>query len=378
MSYCRICSIFFLFVFLVFFISSLSADPFYSGEIALYSSRTGKLITNLSYSVEVNSSDTPEDYLLTIGNKAGIKGDKGEKLSLWVFGRKIDAQQFAKRNSSTEVDDIYLFDSFCQSSKVRFTIPSARRIENIAVIPFDVNDADPGAKIDLVCTVYIAAHKKKKIIINDEAQLKIDFVLPSQTVRDKEGKLIVLDVDKNVNSTTPLTPEEIEEQKQFKEDSIQKAKIKQLHVFISEVNNEMTGLNTRIDNLLESKTYEMSQVDSLENLANVLKKKVDFQEQGNIALFPSDESLVNSFTDFSSKYSETIKKIGELKIPPAKRNWLMILAIAAVAMFAIMFILQIWNLLKSKRQQLKMKKEMFKVNKKSELDNLDDDDLGKI
>lgn len=374
MNHYRINS-FIYFLLLAFNITPLLAnEPLCSQEVALYSSRTGKLITTLSYSIELNSSGSPEDYLLTIENKADSKGDK---LSLWIFNKKIDAQEFANRNSSMEVGDIHYFNPFYRNSDAKFTISNARRIEKQTVIPFDVF-ASLGSKVELACTFYIATHKKKKTIINDEAQCKIQFVLPQRIIRDGEGKIVTLQVDKNVDSAVPLTPEELEIKRLAQEDSIQEAKIKHLHVFISDVNKEMAILNITIDSLLENNAYEKNLIDSIESVVNILKKKVDFQEMGNISLFPDDESLMNDFTKFSSDHSDTIKKLEELKIPPEKRNWLMIIAIAGVVMFAGMFVLQIWNQIKAKSQQLKAKKEILKANKKSQLDNLDDDELDKI
>lgn len=349
-------------------------EPLCLREVALYSSRTGKLITSLSYSIEVNTSEGSENYILTIENKAGANG---EKLSFWIFNKKMNAQEFAHRNSPMEVDDILYFNPFCRNSEAKFVIPSARKIEKQAVIPFDVY-ADLGSKVELLCVFYIATHKKKKTIINDEAQCKIEFVLPKKIVRDEMGRIVTLEVDKNLDLAVPLTPEELEKKRQLQEDSIQQVKIQQLHVFISEVNKEMASLNITVNSLLKDNVYEKHQVDSIENLVNTLKKKVDLQEMGNVNLFPYDESLMNHFTKFSSEYSDTIKKIEELKIPPEKRNWLMIIAIAAVVMFAGMFILQIWNQIKAKSQQLKMKREMKKEVKRSRLDNLNDDELDKI
>lgn len=374
MNYYRISS-FVLFLLLTLNIVSISAnEPLYSQEVALYSSRTGKLITTLSYSIEVNSSENPENYILRIENKADASG---EKLSLWIFSRKIDAQEFAERNSPMEVDDIRIFDTFCSSSEVQFTIPNVRKIEKQATILFDV-DAKLGSKVELICNLYIASHKKKKTIINDEARLKIEFVLPKRIVRDEEGNIITLEVDKSVGSAVPLTPEEIEAKRLAQEDSIQQAKIKQLHTFISDANEKIANINITIDSLYQNKIRGKSQIDSIESSVNALKKKVDFHEMGNIGLFAYDESLMNSFTDFSSKYSDTIKKIEELKVGPEKKNWLMICAIVAMVMFAGMFLLQIWNQIKSKGQQLRTKKQMKKLNKQSDLDNLDDNELGKI
>lgn len=368
-------NLFVFFLFLILNVGPLSANkPLNSQEVALYSSRTGKLITTLNYSVEVNPSESPENYLLTIENKTE---DSGDKLSLWIFNKKIDAQEFTERNSHMKVDDILYFNPFCRNSKANFVIPTARKIERHTVISFDV-DANFGSKVELLCVIYIASHKKKETIIYDEAQCKIEFILPKKIIRDEDGKIVTLEIDKDVNPKVPLTPEEIEKQKQMQEDSIQQAKIKKLHVFISEVNKEMTRVNTIIDTLLQNKTYDKHQVDSIENLLNTLRKRVDFQEMGNINLFPYNEELMDEFTKFSSEYSVTVKKIEELKIPPEKKNWFMIAAIGAMVMFAGMFIMQIWNQIKSKRQQLKMKKEMKKANKQSQLDNLNDNELGKI
>lgn len=357
-----------------------ASEPFFSGEEKLYSSRTGKLITNLNFSVEMNPSESPENYLLTIGNKAGITGEDGAKLSLWIFNKKLDAKTFAKRNSSIEVKDIHLFDPFCKNKEAKFSISNARRIENIAIIPFDV-DAGPGSEVELLCTIYIASQKKKKNVIEDEGQVKIRFTLPHQIIREKDkgGEMITLTVDKDLNPVVELTPEEVEEERIMKEDSILQAKIKYLDFFISEKNKEIEDLYTLIDSLIQSRAYEKSKIDSLENLVYVLKKKVDLQEMGNVALFPNDEGLMNKFTEFSSKYTETTRKIEELKTPPAKKNWLMILGVASMVVMVVgMFILQIWNQIKTKIDQRKTKKEAEETTKKAELDSLNSGDLDKI
>lgn len=374
MSYYQTNSFVFFLLFALNIVSLSANEPLHSQEVALYSSRTGKLITTISYSVEVNTSESPENYILRIENKADASE---EKLLLWIFGRKIDAQEFASRNSPIEVDDIRLFDSFCHSSEVKFTIPNIRKIEKQSLIPFDVN-AQLGSKIEMTCNLYIASHKKKKTIINDEAKLKIEFILPKQIVRDDDGNIITLEVDKSLGPTVPLTPEEVEEKRLAQEDSIQQVKMKQLHTFISKANEDIVIINTSIDSLLQNKIYEKSQIDSIENSVNALKKKVDFHEMGSVALLAYDESLMNSFADFSSKHTDTTRKIEELKAGPEKRNWLMIFAIGAMVMFAGTFIFQIWNQIKSKRQQLKTKKELLKINKQTELDSLDDNELGKI
>lgn len=369
-----------LFLFSIWSFMFLHAEPFFTGEEKLYSSRTGKLITTLNFSVEVNPSERSENYLLTIGNKAGITGEDGAKLSLWIFNKKMDAKTFANKNSNIDVNDIHLFDPFSSNRNVKFSISNARKIENIAVIPFDVN-AGPGDKVELICSIYIASQKKKKTIIEDEAQVKISFDLPYQIVREsgRGGEVVTLEIDKDLNPVAELTPEELEEEKQMREDSIMQAKIQQLDFFISEKNKEIDELYVVIDSLVQGKVYDKTKIDSLENLVNILKKKVDLQEMGNVSLFPNDEVLVNKFTEFSSRYSEIIRKIEELKTPPAKKNWLMIIGVASmIVMFASMLILQIWNQVKSKRQQRKMKKEMEEANKKAKLDSLNSGDLGKI
>ncbi len=377
MNRSRIILLFFLLVWSFFL---LHAEPLFSSEENLYSSRTGKLVTTLNFSIGLNPSKSSENFLLTIGNKAGITGEKGTKLSLWIFNRKTDAKTFGRRNSSVSVDDIQIFSPFCENRNVIFSITNARKIENITTIPFDIN-ANPGSKVELVCNIYIASLKKKKTIIEDEVQVKIEFTMPHQIVRDIDGErdVVTLEVDRDVNPNVELTPEELEEQRVMKEDSLLQAKIQQLNLFISEKNKEIQLLYSIIDSLIQSETYVKSEVDSLENLIHILKKKVDFQEQGNITVLPNDEELMNKFTEFSSIYSETTRMIEELKTPPAKKNWLMIIGVVVMAvMFAGMFILQIWNQIKAKKMQRKQKKEMEEANKKAKLESLDSDDLGKI
>ena len=377
MNRLRLALLFFLPIYSFTFLNA--AEPFFSGEEKLYSSRTGKLITTLNFSIEVNASESPENYLLTIGNKSGITGEGGTKLSLWIFNKMTDAKTFAKNNSSIDVNNIHLFDSFCKNAEAKFSIFNARKIENIAVIPFDVN-GDPGSRIELMCNIYIASHKKSRTTIDDEARIKIVFTLPHLVIRGngKVREIITLEVDHGLNSATALTPEELEKAKRIREDSTLLAKIRQLDLFISEKNTEIEILYAAIDSLLLNKIHEKRKTDSLENLVNVLKKKVDLQEMGNVTLFPNNDGLMNKFTEFSSKYSEITKKIDELKKPPAQKNFMVIGIVSMLIIFTSMFILQIWNQIKSKRQQRKHKKEMEEASKKAQLDSLDNNDLDKI
>ena len=358
---------------LLCFTNALADEPFFTKEESLYSYRTGTYLTDLVFSVS-SQSDNPDEYVLSISN-----AKSSNTKSIWIFGQRMSAELLIKSDPSIKVKDIDEFSVFCENRDVRFKLAKWGKIKTSLKVPF-FTTASEGDKIKLRLRFYISSQDKKKTIIEDEANVRFEFSLPSQAGEsaDKQTEQITtLPLDLSPGSVSP-TPEEIEAKAKQKEDSLKQVKIKELDFFISKKNAE---INAIYQTVVSNEKIEKDKLDSFVTTVTELKKKVDIRESGNVDLIDTDEKLTNQFAEFSTKHAEVLKEIEKRKA--GEINWPMYIGIGmGILMLGGMLFMQIWNPIKLKRQQKKQQQEQQKLLEEQEkqrvLAGIDINDLDEI
>ena len=364
---------------LLCFSNTLSGESFFTKEETLFSSRTGKPLANLILSVS-SQPDNPGEYVLNISNT-----QSSNIQSIWIFEQRTSAELLKKSDPSIEVQNINEFSAFCGSREVRFELTKWRKITTSLKVPFSTTVSE-GKDIKLRLYFYAASQKKKKTIIEDEAFIGLEFTLSSQAGKENEksneNSSTTLRVDTSLGSARVLTPEEIEEKARQREDSIKQVEIQELNSFISKKNEEIDALLLSTYKLTDSKrTIGKGTVDSLETIANQLKEEVDFQKSGAGNLIPKEKGLMQQFVSFSTKHTEALKKIGELR--KKEPNWLIYIGAGmGILLLGGMLFMQIWNPIKLKRQQKKQQQEQQRLLEEQEkqrvLAGIDINDLDEI
>ena len=309
----------------------------YSKKETLYSTKNGSPIGDLWLRIEPKSANANNnEWMLIIGDKGAPFFDSSDEKSLWIFSKKWNAQTFKKemknRDYPIEVKELNEFLPFCESG-VDFKIREWEEVKKQTSVSFLVN-AKTGQKVTLRLVFYTSSLDKKKTTINDEAKVKIEFVIPDPAVIAQQNK--TTPVPSPASATSPTQEGElitlsekidneavIQQQKEKqREDSILKAeaankkqRITLLHSFITDRNKDIQSLQEEVNVLLSDKNskVEESKIDSLETVVEEMKKKVDFWENGYSDILLTEESIHDLFTKFRITHTTTSKKIDELR-----------------------------------------------------------------
>ncbi len=343
-------------------------------EGVLRSVNTGRIIAKLPIGIEARL-DNASEYVLTVGNRNGITGLDGNKKTLWVFRQKLNACDFKNYHAAVEVNDIATFAPFCSNREVIFNMSKCHEIDNQSEFPF-ATTVSAGEKIKLTLCLYVASKTRKKTIIEEGAQMLLEFVLPANTGKNTENRVTTLSIDTELSGHGELTPEELNAMARQCEDSLLQVKVMELDIFISKQNQELNTFCTLINNTIQG---DKNAVDSLAKLANDLNEKVKIKKEGNIIIISNNDALSEKYALFNTQYNELIQKIEELKKEPEKINWAMYIGIAlGVLMLGGMLFMQIWNPIKIKRQQHRLARQADEAARQNEWNNIDINNLDQI
>ena len=321
-----------------FIFCNTTAEPAYAKKETLYSTKNGSPIGELSIKVEAkNSGKNNNEWYLIIGSKNNeIIESKGEDKSLWIFNKRVSANNLKRdlknRDYPIDIKDFSQFMPFCENG-IRFDLKDWEEIKRQTQLTFYIN-ASPGEKITLRLVFYSSSKDRKKTTIDDEAKLKIEFVVPDPSAKkevtsnDNGGGNEVISLTEKIDREAAAKIKEEREaeaetaKQEQEEDRGQKLAL--VNSFITERNKEINSLQEEVDLLINSKEkVEESKIDSLEIIAEELKKKVEYWENGYTDILLTDESIHDKFAKFGTSHSITTKKIDKLKLQQNQMNkWL--------------------------------------------------------
>jgi len=331
-----------LLLFFVGFCFGMAAEePFYSQKETLYSTKTGKVIGEVLLSIAPKSATpTNNEWILIIGEQGGKLVEARNETTLWIFNRKTNTDQFKKdlksKDYPVEVKGIREFLPFCENG-IRFSLRDWDELRKQTQVSFFVN-ASTGEKVTLRLVFYSATSDKKRTNIDDEAKVRIDFEIPdlasyaSQTQRSgggvqggggsggtrgaQDGEVISL--------TEKIDPEAVAAARLIahREDSIAQAeaanrdqRVALLNSFITERNLEISLFQEEINVLVADKKTKVNEstIDSLSTIANEMKNRVDYWENGYSDILLTEEAVHDKFSKFRVAHALTAKKIDDLK-----------------------------------------------------------------
>jgi len=330
----------FLFCFFTFCFGQTNEDPFYSKKETLYSTKSGLPIGELLLSIEPKTTNpNNSEWILTIGDKGEKFFDTPNEKTLWIFNQKKNVNQFVK--------DLKNRDYLLEVKGIKELMPFS---EN--GVPFDMRDWDelrkqtqvtftakgpPGEKVTLRLVFYTASSDKKKTTITDEAKLRIVFEIPKITAggvvqpQGQGSNVVTLDrqtpggaAGGGAGGAQPDADEEIDPSilEAHRQDSIQRAeaanreqRIVLLDAFITERNREIGLLQNEVNKYIDDKENRVNEstIDSLVTVADEMKNKVDYWENGYSDILLADEAIHDKFSKFRITHTLTLKKLDELK-----------------------------------------------------------------
>jgi hypothetical protein len=372
-----------LFLFLVFLSGrQVIAQEFAIKEVSLRSVNTGKNFATVPVNIKPNP-EAPGEYILEIGDKAGITGADGKQITLWFFKQKLNVKKFKPAGNAVEVSNIAVLAPFYSGKELTFDIPEYKEINDLFEFPFAATPF-AGDKVKLTLCLYAASKTKKKTVIAEELQMLLEFspakavenaaVAGGNNAASPAGAAGVIEEEKAAG----LTPEELEAKVKAREDSLLQVKTAELDIFISTQNQELNAYLASVSSIEQG---DKTAADSLAKLVNLINGRVNVKKEGNIAVISNNDELSEKFTVFNLQYNELIQKIEEqkIKIEPEPVNWMMYAVMGMGAfMLAMTLFMQIWTPIKIKRQQRKAAKEAAKAAQQGELSSININDLDQI
>jgi len=338
----------------------------FSKKETLYSTKNGSAIGDLLLTIEPkNAAATNNEWVLTIGDKGNNFFESRSERTLWIFNKKVNANDFKKemrnRDYPVEVKDISEFSVFCENG-IRFEMRDWEELRKQTQVSFFVN-ATTGQKVTIRLVFYVSSiDSKKRITIDDEAKLRIDFDVPDLSARARAAQVQRSTQTQDgevVNLTERIDPAvaaQLREAKKEEEEALAQAeganraqRMALLTAFISERNREVFELQEEVNDLLADKKTKVAEfkIDSLELVAEELKKKVDFWENGYADILLTEEAVHDKFTKLRITLTATIKKINELRqnlnplngiIQFVQNNLLLSLGGGVVGLFVLKFL----------------------------------------
>ena len=315
----------------VCFSQTAQGTPVFSKKETLYSTKNGSAIGNLLLSIEPkNTGANNEEWILTIGEKGNTFFDSRIERTLWLFNKKVSANDFKRemrnRDYPVEVKDITEFSVFCENG-IRFDMKDWEELRKQTQISFFIK-ASPGQRITLRLVFYASLQdSRRRTTIDDEARVRIDFEVPDPSARApqaqrnaqtqaQDGELISLTERIDPAMAAQLREAKREEEALLQAEGPNKAqRMALLNSFISERNREVLELQDEVNDLLDDKKTKVDafKIDSLELVADEIKKKVDFWENGYADILLTEEAIHDKFTKLKIALTATSKKITELR-----------------------------------------------------------------
>ena len=327
------------------------------------------------------------------------------------------------RDYAVEVKDINDFSIFCENG-IRFELKEWEELRRQTQVSFFIN-ASTGQQVTLRLVFYASSQDRRRTTIDDEAKVRIDFVVPDPSARAStstsaagsapapEGELISL-----TERIDPATAAQLRKQKEEEDALLQSETANRgertvlLNSFITDRNRDILLLQEEVNELLADKKTKVEgfKIDSLVTIAEEMKKRVDFWETGYADILLTEEAIHDKFTRFRLAHTATSKKIDELKqqqLPFSevwdfiKNNILLSLGIGIGGIFFLKFFMKMLKRLTSmikgaikskinkmksdaknkvKQQPKKWLKKQKKNEKKfdDEFENIDINDLAEI
>jgi hypothetical protein len=418
-------------LFLLYFVEAgfgQTQKVFFSKKETLYSTKNGNAIGEVLLSIAAKSATpTNDEWLLIIGSQAGKIVEARNETTLWIFNNKTNVNQFKRdlknQDYPVEVKGMTEFMPFCENG-IRFVLKDWDELRKQTQLSFFIN-ASSGEKVTLRLVFYSATSDKKRITIDDEAKVKLEFEIPDLSslgnqVRQTSGG--GAQGGETINLTEKITPEAaaaaaklLEERR---EDALAQVnavdrgqRIALLNSFISERNRELGLFQEDVNALLVDKKTKVSEstIDSLATIADEMKNRVDYWENGYSDILLTEEAVHDKFSKFRIAHALTSKKINELRqqqnplngiLDFIKNNLLLSIGAGIGGLILLRLLMKLskklMSLAKSKMNQTvsKMKadakkkateesKNMFKRKKKKkqpddEFENIDINDLAEI
>jgi len=399
-----------LLLFFLFFSGCFSAtagDIIFSSRETLYSTRTGRSLGELSFSVEVKSLDaSPKELYLIIGERSGdiIEGTNTSK-TLWIFNRNISLNEFKRELKNNDYSlDIKNFSEFVPFSEndVKFELRNWAEILRQTRYSF-FTDADLGAEVTLKLHCYTATKDKKKSTLDDGARITLVFRLPATNNPVAAGNSGVIGQSERVLQGQEMGQTEAgkKDEEDKKEEEARKLaqaqeaerieRTNDLNVFITVKNKEIASLLDEIEELSKDKKSTVKTFDSLELVVNEMRQKVDYWDKGYTDILLKEEAIQDKFMKFGSDQTTALKMLAEAKQSrTGLPSWLAPLSMGAgIFLLGAMFLMQVLGRIKAKKQMLKaMQGNVGKLQTKAEkikgkpkvkeIDTIDINDLYKI
>ena len=309
------------------------AEPFFSKKETLFSTKNGNAIGEVLLSIAPqNATSANNEWLLIIGSQTGKIVEARTETTLWIFNNKTNANQLKRdlknRDYPIEVKGLTEFMPFCENG-IRFVLKEWDELRKQTQLSFFIN-ASPGETVTLRLVFYSATSDKKRITIDDEAKVRLDFKIPDFSVSSNQtqqtgnrstqgGEVISLTEQISPEAAAAVAVKLLEVQR---EDSIaqaaaadRKQRITLLNSFISERNREIGLFQEDVNVLLEDKKTKVgeSTIDSLSTIADEMKNRVDYWETGYSDILLTEEALHDKFSKFRVAHTLTAKKIDELR-----------------------------------------------------------------
>jgi hypothetical protein len=300
--------------------------PVYSKKETLYSTKNGSAVGNLLLSIEPK---TANEWVLTIGDRGNNFFESRNEKTLWIFNKRTTANDFRKemrnRDYPVEVRDINEFSLFCENG-IRFELKDWEELRRQTQVSFFIN-ASPGQNVTLRLVFYASSQdSRRRTTIDDEAKVRIDFVVPNPSASAtgnantatsaREGEVISLTERIDPAVAEQLRRARLEEEALSQaEGASREQRLVLLNTFLNERNREITKLQEEVDMLLADRKTKVDafKIDSLELVAEELKKKIDFWENGYADILLTVEAVHDRFTRLRLSLTAASRKVDELK-----------------------------------------------------------------
>jgi len=326
----KVIIILFLLCFGGFCFRVVAEEPVFSQKETLYSTKNGKAIGDVLLSIAPKSA-TPSnnEWLLIIGNQGGNFVDARNETTLWIFNNKTNANQLRRdlRNQdyTLEVQGFAEFMPFCENG-IRFTLKDWEELRKQTQLSFFIN-ASAGEKVTLRLVFYTATADRRRTTIDDEAKVRIDFEIPdfaspgyqqrsgaaAQSAQGGEVISLTERIDPAAAAAARLGAQG--------EDAISETdaanrgqRVALLNSFITERSLEISLFQEDVNALIAEKTkVNESTIDSLSAIADEMKNRVDYWENGYSDILLTEEAIHDKFSKFRIAHTLTVKKIDDLK-----------------------------------------------------------------
>ena len=315
---------FFLLCFVGLCFSQTTQAPVFSKKETLYSTKNGSAIGNLLVSIEPKGGN---EWTLIIGDKGNNFFESRTERTLWIFNQKTDANTFRRdmrnRDYPVEVKDLNEFAPFCENG-IRFELKEWEELSRQTQVSFFIN-ASAGQVVTLRLVFYSSSQdNRRRTTIDEEARVRIDFTVPNPAVVAQQQRATQAAQEAELISLTEKIDYEAaaKQREAMREDSVLQAEAANrgertalLISFISERNREISALQNEVNALLEDKKTKVSDstIDSLITIADEMKNRVDYWENGYSDILLTNEDIHDRFSKFRIAHTLTAKKLNDLK-----------------------------------------------------------------